>query len=105
MSGAIQPYRRPTQLDRRTRRELTARRQDAALESWDEQQDRLMTSIRNEGGAVMTGELNFWLEALGHQQDRLQHESPATAARVGHTLDQLAMNGAIAIRDYMRGPS
>lgn len=102
MSTGIQPWHQPAQLDRRTTKALTQRQQSAALEDYDEQRSRLVTSIRNEGGAVMTGELNFWLEALGHQQDRLQDESPATAARVGHTLDQLALNGAICIGSYMK---
>lgn len=100
--AALEPWHQPTHLDRRTTKALEQRRQNAALVDYDEQRARLVTSIRNEGGAVMTGELNFWLEALGQQQDRLQHTSPASAARIGHTLDQLALNGAICIGAYMR---
>lgn len=103
MSGNLERWGQPAELSRSTRRALATRQQSAALQDFDEQRARVVTSIRNEGGAIMTGELNFWLEALGQQQDRLQHESPATAARVGHTLDQLAINGASAIGDYMRG--
>ncbi len=99
----IEHWRQPAQLDRATRKAIAARQQSWALQDIDEQHDRLVTSIRNEGGAIMTGELNFWLEALGQQQDRLQHESPTSAARIGHTLDQLAINGASCIGHYMRG--
>lgn len=99
----LERWSQVAQVDRRTSKALAARGQNAALEDWDDQRARLVTSIRNEGGAVMTGELNFWLEALGQQQDRLRIEAPATSARIGHTLDQLAIHGASCIGTYMRG--
>lgn len=99
----IQPWQPPADLDRSTKRALKGRWNDAALQSFDEQQARVITSVRNEGGAILTGELNFFIEALSQQQDRLEQESPRTAARIGHTLDQLAINGASCIGSYMRG--
>lgn len=101
----LERWQQPAQLDRRTSKALAARQQNAALQDYDEQRSRLVTSIRNEGGAILSGELNFWLETLGQQQDRLEHESPRTAARVGHVLDQLAVNGAACIYVYMRDRS
>jgi hypothetical protein len=103
LNGALQPYGQETRLDRHTSRALVQRQQNAALQDFDEQRARIVTSLRNEGGAILTGELAYWLELLGEQQDRLQHTSPTSAARVGHVLDQLAINGAHGIGNYLRG--
>lgn len=98
----LERWQQPVQLDKRTSRSLAVRQQNAALQDYDEQRSRLVASIRNEGGAILSGELGFWLEALGQQQDRLEHESPHTAARIGHVLDQLALNGAANIGAYIK---
>lgn len=91
------------QIDRKTRRELEKLDRQWTLAEYDDIRKQAMVAQRVQGGALLTGELNFWVEHLSYQQDRLIAQGSTGAARVGHTLDQLAVNGAKGIGDFMLG--
>lgn len=91
------------QLDRKTRRELERLDRQWTLAEFDDTRKQAMVAQRVQTGALLTGELNFWLEHLSYQQDRLIAQGSTGAGRVSHTLDVLAVNGAKGIGDYMLG--
>lgn len=99
--SSIEPYK--GDLDRRTQRALVAKQRSWALEDFDNERETEVVRERLEAGSLMTGHLNFWIEGLSRQQDRLIEEGSTSAGRVGHTIDQLAINGANVIGKYMRG--
>ena len=100
----VQLWNGGEQLDRKTQRAVDIRQKKWALESLDASFQEAIVNQRLEAGSMMAGHLNHWLETLGAHNADLADVDPASAARCGHVLDQLAINGSGVISSYMRGP-
>lgn len=86
---------------RATKRELDRRFQEGLLAMYQEQGERVAVAVRLQGGAILSGELMSWEQALGAQAQLIAENDPAAGARAGYVLDQLAVNGSRVIGMYM----
>lgn len=102
MSG-LQPYEQRQTLSKDTKRALGQQNQQWVIDTANEKRKQTVVADRLETGAAMTGELCHWLGVLGHQQ--VTAGDQLTFNRMGHAIDQLAINGAQVIGQYMRGKS
>lgn len=100
--SALERWQQPAaSLDRRTRREIERLDKGHAVAAFNEQLERVTAARRLEGGALLTGQLNNWQQALGAQAMAIADDDPAAGARAAFALDQLAVNGAAIIGRYM----
>lgn len=99
--SALERWQQPAQLDRRSRREIERLDKAHTVAAFSEQIERVTAARRLEGGALLTGQLNNWQQALGAQAMAIAEDDPAAGARAAFALDQLAVNGASIIGRYM----